>query len=51
MYQNILVPVNGSDTAERALREAIQLAHNLSQICIPTWVEARLRCMRLALAS
>lgn len=30
MYQYILVPVDGSDLGERALREAIQLAHTLS---------------------
>jgi len=30
MYQNILVPVDGSDTAAKALREAIQLASSLS---------------------
>lgn len=30
MYQNMLVPVDGSETAEKALREAIQLACSLS---------------------
>jgi nucleotide-binding universal stress UspA family protein len=30
VYQNILVPVDGSETAEQALREAIQLARRLS---------------------
>jgi len=30
MYQNILIPVDGSETAARALREAIELARDLS---------------------
>ncbi|HJS91579.1 MAG TPA: universal stress protein [Steroidobacteraceae bacterium] len=30
MYQNIIVPVDGSETAQRALREATQLAASLS---------------------
>ena len=29
MYQNILVPVDGSDTVAKALREAIKLARSL----------------------
>jgi nucleotide-binding universal stress UspA family protein len=30
MYQNILVPVDGSETAQKAFREAIRLARSLS---------------------
>src|SRR6185437_3922935 len=38
MYQHILVPVDGSELAERALREAVQLARLLS---------ARMRIMHI----
>ncbi|MCK9200121.1 MAG: universal stress protein [Gallionella sp.] len=32
MYQRILVPIDGSDTSERALREAIKLADGKAQL-------------------
>jgi nucleotide-binding universal stress UspA family protein len=32
MYQRILVPIDGSDTSERALREAIKLANGKAQL-------------------
>ena len=38
MYQHILVPIDGSELAERALREAVQLARLLS---------ARMRIMHI----
>lgn len=32
MYQRILVPIDGSDTSERALREALKLADGKAQL-------------------
>jgi nucleotide-binding universal stress UspA family protein len=32
MYQRILIPIDGSDTSERALREAIKLADGKAQL-------------------
>ncbi|HLY97280.1 MAG: universal stress protein [Sideroxydans sp.] len=32
MYQRILVPIDGSDTSERALREAIKLANRAARL-------------------
>ncbi|OIR19873.1 TRAP-T-associated universal stress protein TeaD [mine drainage metagenome] len=32
MYQRILIPIDGSDTAERALQEAIRLAHREARL-------------------
>lgn len=32
MYQRILIPIDGSDTAERALQEAIKLAHREARL-------------------
>lgn len=32
MYQRILVPIDGSDTSERALQEAIKLAHREARL-------------------
>lgn len=39
MYQRILVPIDGSETSERALQEAIRLAHPAARLLLLHVVE------------